>query len=348
MKGLKNIGLISLLLILLFSITVGCSKEEVLNIYTWADNFDDEVIKKFEKEFGVKVTRDTYSSNEDLLAKLQAGGAQYDIIQPSDYMVTIMTKLGLLEELNKENIPNFDNLNDAFKSPSFDPESKYSIVYTYGVTGIAYNKKYIKEEIDSWEDLWNPKYKGRLVLLNDSREVYGMALKKLGYSNNSTDPNELEAAHQELKKLLPNVLAFDTDNIKQKFIAEEAWIGTMWSGDAAFTNAENSDIAYVVPKEGGTIWYDTIAIPKGAKHKELAEKFINFILEPEISAQNYEYIGYSNPNEKAIQYHSEEYRSNPMIFLTKEELERTEALSDVGEALQIYDRLWTELKSGNE
>ncbi|NGQ97432.1 spermidine/putrescine ABC transporter substrate-binding protein [Brevibacillus sp. SYP-B805] len=326
----------------------GCSQEEekVLNIYSWADNFDPDVIKGFEEKFGVKVNYDVFSSNEEMLAKLQAGATDYDLIQPSDYMVSTMIKLGLLEELNKANIPNLNNIVSTFQTPAFDPEKKYSIVYTWGVTGIAYNKKFIKEEITSWSDLWNPKYKGRVILLNDPREVLGMALIKNGFSNSTKDKGQLEKAAADLKTLVPGVIAFDTDNIKQKMIAEEAWIGTVWSGDAAFIHAENPDVEYVVPKEGGTIWADTLAIPKGAKHKEWAEKFINYLLEPEISVKNYESIGYSNPNEKAYPLHSEEYRANKMIFLDKKDLDRTEWLTDVGDLLPEYDRYWTELKSG--
>ncbi|QGG48410.1 polyamine ABC transporter substrate-binding protein [Heliorestis convoluta] len=351
----KKRKLVALLLTAFFVVALlsGCSggdgssrSSQVLNIYSWADNFCEDVIADFEREYGVRVNYDNFSSNEELLAKIQAGGAQYDLIQPSDYMVSTMIKLNLLEEINKENIPNLSNMVTTFEKPPYDPEDKYSIVYTWGVTGIAYNPKYVKEEITSWEDLWNRAHQGRLVLLNDSREVIGMALKKNGFSNSSRDEGEIREAVEDLKALLPNLLAFDTDTIKQKFIAEEAWIGTVWSGDAAFIYEENPDIEFVVPKEGATIWADTFAIPKGAKNKELAEKFINYILEPEVSVRNYEYIGYSNPNKEAYPLHNEEYRNNPMIFLSDEEMSNTEWLEDVGDVLPLYDRLWTELRVG--
>lgn len=330
-----------------FASLTGCgSEKETLHIYSWADNFDPEVLKDFEKEFNVKVTYDNYANNEDLLAKIRAGGGGYDLIQPSDYMVKTMISLGLLEPLDMNNIPNFANLSDTFKDPEFDPGNKYSIVYTSGVTGIAYNKKYVKEEIKSWKDLWNPVYKGKVLLLDDNREMIGMALKKQGKSNSTTNEAEIKAAVEDLKTLLPNVLAFDTDNIKQKMMMEEGWIATVWSGDASFIAKENPDVTYVVPEEGATIFSDNYAIPKGAKNKELAEKFMNYLMDPEVSAKNYEYIGYSNPNVKAMEFHSEEYRADKMINLTEDELKRTEWLGDVGEALQLYDRLWSELKSG--
>jgi spermidine/putrescine transport system substrate-binding protein len=351
MKVLKSLLIGAMSAALAFS-AVGCSssqqEEQVLNIYSWADNFNPDVIKEFEQKYNVKVNYDVYGSNEEMLAKIQAGASGYDLIQPSDYMVGTMIQLGLLEELNKENIPNLKNIVSTFQTPPFDPGSKYSIVYTWGITGIAYNKKYVKEPITSWQDLWNPAYKGRVILLNDPREVLGMALIKNGFSNSTKDKGELEKAFNDLKGLLPSVIAFDTDNIKQKMIAEEAWIGTVWSGDASFINAQNKDVAYVIPKEGATIWADTLAIPKGAKHKELAEKFINYLMDPEVSVKNYEFIGYSNPNEKAYPLHSEAYRSNKMIFLDKADIDRAEWLVDVGDTLQEYDRYWTELKSGRE
>ena len=244
-------------------------EQQVLNLFSWADNFDPEVIAEFEKQYNCKVNYDVFANNEELLAKIQAGGAQYDLIQPSDYMVATMLKLDLLEKMNMDNIPNAKNLVSTLQAPVYDPTGDHSLVYTWGITGIAYNKNYVKDVPDSWEDLWNPEYAGRLILLNDSRETIGMALKKNGFSNNSTDPNstdpaQVEKAFQDLKALAPNVLAFDTDTIKQKFIAEEAWIGTMWTGDASYTLKDNPNIGFVVPKEGATIWADTFAIPKGA------------------------------------------------------------------------------------
>mgnify|MGYP001232282564 FL=1 len=326
--------------------SAGCASKEKLYLYSWADNFDAGVLDEFERKFGVSVRYDTFSNNEELLAKIQAGGARYDLIQPSDYMVATMIRLGLLEKLDKNNIPNLQNVGKRFLNPVYDPNNDYSVIYTWGITGIAYNKKYVTDLIDSWQALWDPKYKGKLILLDDSREVLGMALKKLGYSNSTQNESELAAAYEELKKLLPNVQAFDTDNIKQKMASEEGWIALMWSGDAALAAQENPNIAFVVPKEGTTIWADNYAIPKGARHKALAESFINYMLEPEVSAKNYESIGYSNPNEKSYPLHSKEYRENRMIFPTDEELARTEWLVDVGEKLPLYDRYWTELKSG--
>ncbi|WP_302221827.1 polyamine ABC transporter substrate-binding protein [Acidaminococcus timonensis] len=344
--------LCGLLVFLLLAFT-GCGKEkpeetddrQVLNLFSWADNFDPEMIKAFEKKYHCKVNYDVFANNEELLAKLQAGGAQYDLIQPSDYMVSTMIKLDLLEKLDKEAIPNAQNVMDTLQHPDFDPKGEYSVVYTWGMTGIVYNKKYIKEPPTSWNDLWKPEYKGRVILLNDSREVFGMALKKNGWSNNSTDPAQLKKAYEDLALLVPNILAYDTDGIKQKFIAEEAWIGTMWSGDASYSYHENPNLGFVIPKEGTLVWADTLAIPKGARHKKLAEAFINFLFDPQVSAKNYEAIGYNDPNSNARQYHSQEYLEDPMLNAAITHLKEGEWLHDIGDAITMYDRYWTELKT---
>ncbi len=345
-----------LILILSFFILAasGCGKEEshpssagdeqVLNLYSWADNFSPEVLADFEDKYHCKINYDVFGSNEELLAKIHAGGSRYDLIQPSDYMVSTMIKLDLLEKLDKNNIPNTAYILPQLKSPPYDPTGDYSVVYTWGVTGIAYNTKYIKEKPVSWTDLWNKKYKDRVILLNDGREVIGMALKRRGYSVNSVNKKEIDEALQDLRDLRPNILAYDTDTIKQKFIAEEAWIGTMWSGDASFSYQENPDIAFVIPEEGAVIWADTFAIPKGAQNKELAEKFINYLYDPEVSAKNYEYIGYNDPNTRSAPFHSEEYKSDPMLKAAKDYISKGEWIEDLGDALTMYDRAWTELK----
>lgn len=344
--------LIALTLALCLFAVSGCGDEKaeeqtdrkVLNLFSWADNFSPEVLADFEEKYRCKINYDVFGSNEELLAKIHAGGSQYDLIQPSDYMVSTLLKLDLLEELDPSKLPNTAYILPELQSPPYDPDGRHSVVYTWGVTGIAYNTKYIKTAPSSWSDLWNDNYKDRLILLNDSREVIGMALKKRGYSVNAKNPDEIREAMDDLYRLSPLILAYDTDTIKQKFIAEEAWIGTMWSGDASFSYLENPDIAFVIPKEGAVIWADTFAIPKGAKNKELAEAFINYLYDPEVSAKNYEYIGYNDPNTKSAPYHSEEYKSDPMLRAAKEYISLGEWIEDLGETLPLYDRAWTELK----
>lgn len=352
--------LLALMFCCLFFVVSGCggsgqktaekqgpeNTKQVLNLFSWADNFSPEVLADFEKKYNVKINYDVFANNEELLAKIQAGSAQYDLIQPSDYMVATMLKLNLLEELDLNKIPNTRNLISSLQAPAYDPTGKHSVIYTWGVTGIVYNTKYVKTAPTSWKDLWNPEYKGHVILLNDNREVIGMSLKKNGYSVNSTDKAQLEQAVRDLRSLSPNVLAYDTDTIKQKFIAEEAWIGTMWSGDASFTHKDNKDIAFVIPSEGAVIWADTFAIPRGAKNKELAETFINYLYEPQVSAKNYEYIGYNDPNDKAESYHSKAYNEDPMLKAARDFIGKGEWIQDIGDALTLYDRYWTELKTG--
>lgn len=322
------------------------NQKRVLNLFSWADNFSPEVLADFEKKYQCKINYDVFANNEELLAKMQAGNAQYDLIQPSDYMVATMRKLNLLAELDKDKLPNLKNIIKELQTPDYDPSGNHSVVYTWGVTGIVYNTKFVKTPPTSWADLWKPEYKGRVILLNDSRETIGMALKKNGHSVNTKNEQELAGAVKDLKRLTPNLLAYDTDTIKQKFIAEEAWIGTMWSGDASFTHKDNKNIAFVIPKEGAVIWADTFAIPKGAKNKELAQEFINYLYDPKVSAKNYEYIGYNDPNANAQSYHSEEYNNDPILKTAKDFIGKGEWIKDIGKSLSLYDRYWTELKTG--
>lgn len=352
---MKKFLFLTALICLLTLVLTGCGggekkatptgKQQVLNIYSWADYYAPEVISAFEKENNCKITYDVFSNNEELLAKMQAGGAQFDIIQPSDYMVTTMLKLGMLDKLDVSKMPNLKNIDKALQKPAFDPTGEYAPVFTNGITGIVYNKKFIKTPPTKWDDLWKSEYKGHIILLNDCREVFSVALKKNGFSNNSINKEEIAKAYKDLQALNKNVLAYDTENIKQKFIAEEAWIGIMWSGDAAFTYRENKNIGFVVPEQGSLIWADTIAIPKNCKNKELAQKFINYMYDPKVSAKNFEHISLPNPNAAAIMLMSEKYTNDPMFRIGRESANRGEWLVDIGDGITVYDKYWTELKA---
>ncbi|MBP0724664.1 spermidine/putrescine ABC transporter substrate-binding protein [Bacillus sp. RG28] len=349
MKIQKKLLVLCIMMCLGILLLTSCSSSKPeLNIYSWADNFDESVLQDFEKKYNVKVNYQVFASNEELYAKLKAGGSKYDVIQPSDYMVKLMIKQNMLEKLNKAKIPNLSNIAPQYTNEEFDPKGDYSVVYTGGVTGIAYNPKYVKGPITSWNDLWNPKYKGHVTLLDDSREVLGMGLIKNGFSNSTKNENEINIAYNNLKTLVPNLLAFDTDNVKQKFITEDAWIGQVWSGDAAFIQLESPDIKWAVPKEGATRWADTLAIPKDAQNKELAEKFINYLYEPKVSAINYESIGYTDPNTKSYPYHSKSYLNNSLINLSVKDMKNLQWISDVGKENSLYDKYWTKLKTGQE
>lgn len=325
-----------------FAAPAGLDKE--LNMFNWTEYLPQSVIDGFEKEFGVKVNYDTYSSNEEMQAKLQAGASGYDIVVPSDYMVNVLIKQGLLEPLSKAEIPNLKNVGQEFLDQPFDPGNRYTVPYMWGTTGLAVNSEKVKEPITSFNDLWNPKFKGRIVLLDDSREVIGMALKALGYSRNSTDPKQLEASKKKLQELMPLVKAFDSDSPKSLLLSGEVWLGLVWSGEAALANQENPHIVYVLPKEGGGRWQDNLAIPKGARHKRTAEVFINYLLRPEVSAELSQAFPYGNPNVVSHKLTPPEILKNPASYPPSDMLGKAEWLKDVGSATVLYDRIWTEVK----
>jgi spermidine/putrescine-binding protein len=306
----------------------------------------EAVLRGFEREYGVKVNYDTYSSNEEMHAKLKAGGTGYDIIVPSDYMVQVLRRENLLEPINFANIPNWSNIGDDYKDWYFDPGNRYTVPYMWGTTGIAYDASKIKREIKSWEDLWDPEFAGKVVLPDDAREVIGIALKTLGYSKNSTDPAELARAKAKLKRLAPNVKAYNSDSPKTLLLSGEVWIGAVWSGEAALARRENPNIAYVLPREGAGIWMDNLAIPRGAPHKYTAEVFINYLLRPEVSALLSEAYPYGNPNVASYDYTDPAYLRNPISYPPRKALFNAEWLMDIGEAMELYDRIWTEIKGG--
>lgn len=319
-------------------------KQQQLNVFIWTEYLPQSVIDAFSKEYGVKVNYDTYSSNEEMLAKLTAGASGYDVIVPSDHIVTILLNKDLLLPLDKEQLPNLVNIDPQFLDKDFDPGNKYTVPYMWGTVGIAVNTEKVKEKITSAKDLWNPKYKGRIVLLDDPREIIGLTLQMLGKSRNSTNPADLEAAKAKLKELLPSVKAFDSDSPKSLLLSGEAYLGVVWSGEAALANIENPNIAYVIPSEGGGMWMDNLAIPKTSKNKELAQKFINFLLRPEVSVELSKAYPYGNPNKAALALLDPKLLANKASYPPAESLKHVEWLKDVGAATTEYDRVWTELK----
>ena len=315
-----------------------------LNIFNWTEYMPQEILDAFAKEYQVKINYDTYSSNEEMLAKLTAGASGYDIIVPSDYMVSVLLKQDLLEPLDKEALTNWDNLDPRFLNLDFDPENRYSVPYMWGTVGIAVNTELVKEKITKCEDLWNPKYAGHVVLPDDPREIIGMGLQVIGKSRNSTDPDDLEGAKRKLRSLMPAVKAFDSDSPKSLLLSGEVYLGMVWNGEAVLAALENPNIIYVMPEEGGGIWMDTLAIPKSARNKELAHEFINFLLRPEISAQLSEAFPYGNPNKESHALTDPVILNNPAAYPPDSAVQKAEWLEDVGEATVVYDRIWTELK----
>lgn len=348
-KGL-GMGILSFLLLFALVLT-GCSdkeaggksNEKVLNVFNWSEYLPDSVIKKFEEETGIKVNYDTYSSNEEMLAKLSAGNAGYDISVASTYFIEIMIKQGMLAKINKENIPNIKNIGADFLSTSADPDDEFSVPYMWGKAVIVVNEDLVEKEVTSYADLFDPEFKNNLVVLDDVRSIVGTMLAMLGYSQNSTDEKELEEAKQKLLELKPNIKAFDSDSPKTLLVSGEVKGGIVWGAEATLAAQENPAIKTIFPSEGLNLWQDNFVIPKDAPHKENAEKFIDFILRPEISKEISMDYPYGNPNVEAVKLLPEDIRKS--LEVPSEILEKGEYNIDVGEATKIYDRIWSEIKN---
>jgi spermidine/putrescine transport system substrate-binding protein len=324
----------------------GGPEEKKLNLYNWTGYVAKSTIPNFEKRTGIKVTQDYYTSNEELLAKLQAGGTGYDVIVPSDYMVGVMIKSDILLPLDKSKIPNFKNIGENFKGLPYDPHNEYSVPYQWGTTGILYNKKEIGE-VDIWDVMWNPEFKGKIGMLNDTRETMGAALYRLGYSVNSTDPDQLDEAEAELKKQKPLLRGyFDSYSGSRPLVINgDLLLGHNFSGDAYDALSRNSDLDYVIPKPGATRWTDNMAIPKGAEHPDNAHKFINYILDPKVGAALDNYLYYNTPNEAALPMIDDSLKKYPYYTLTPEVEDRLQIIRDLGEVTRDYERRFTEVKS---
>jgi spermidine/putrescine transport system substrate-binding protein len=294
---------------------------------------------------------DNFASNEDLLAKLQAGASGYDIIVPSDYMVAIMISLDMLAQLDKENIPNLENLDPQFAEMPFDPNGDYSVPYQWGTTGIGYRSDIVEEDITSWAALFDPalaqKYEGRISMLNDVREAVGAALKYEGYSLNSTDPEQLEEAQGLLLQQKPFLAKYDSQSVADSLVSGDVVLAHGWSGDIFVAQTENEDIVYTIPEEGAVVWVDNLAILATTEgdRKYTAEVFINYLLRPEIGAQITNWVWYGSPNAAAEPYIDEEILGDPAIYPPDDVMQNLEFIRDVGEATQLYDRIWTEVKS---
>lgn len=318
-------------------------------VYNWGEYLDPEVITIFEEETGINVVYEEFETNEIMYPKVQSGAIAYDVVCPSDYMIQRMIENDLLAELNFDNIPNAKNIGAEYfkQSRQFDAENKYSIPYCWGTVGILYNKTMVDEPIDSWSVLWDEKYKDNILMQDSVRDSFAVALKYKGYSLNSTDLDELEEAKQLLIDQKPLVQAYVIDQVRDKMIGNEAAIGVIYSGEAIYTQLENPDLEYVIPKEGSNVWIDSWVIPKNAKHKENAEAFLNFLCRPDIAKMNFDYITYSTPNTAARELIEDPAVKNSKIaFPAAEELERCETFQFLGDKNDaLYNRLWREIKS---
>ena len=349
MKMYKKIISLLTIGILSSSMMVGCRKEtdstKVLNIYNVGDYIDESLIKKFETETGIKVLYETYDTNETMYQKVKSGSTNYDLVFPSDYMVEKMKNEGLLQKIDFSNIPNMKYISKDFLNPVYDESNEYSVPYMWGTLGILYNKRMVKDTVDSWDILWNPKYKGNIMMFDSVRDTMAVGLKKLGYSINSTDRKQINEAKNVLMKQKDLVLAYVNDEGKDRLLGDEVAMGMIYSGDAVNLMAQNPNLDYVIPKEGTNKWVDAMCIPKTAQNKKEAELFINFLLDPENAKINTEYIGYSTPNKGAIELLDKSITENPVAYPSEKVLEKCETFRDLGVKIKLYDRAWIELKS---
>lgn len=327
----------------------GTSKNGQVIVYNWGEYIDPEIIDLFEEETGIDVIYEEFETNEIMYPKIQSGAIAYDVVCPSDYMIQRMIENDLLAEINYDHIPNLKYIGDNYMKMSrqFDPENKYSVPYLWGTVGILYNKKMVDEPVDSWGILWDKKYEDSILMQDSVRDAFAVALKYLGYSLNSTDLDELEAAKNLLIEQKPLVQAYVIDQVRDKMIGSEAALGVIYSGEALYCQQENPDLDYVIPKEGTNIWIDSWVIPKNAKNVENAEAFINFLCRPDIAKMNFDYITYSIPNTAGRDLiEDESLRNSPIAFPDDSKLENCETFRFLGDDNDaLYNRLWREIKS---
>ena len=325
-----------------------------INVYNWGEYISDtnepglfDVNRQFEGLTGIKVNYTTYATNEELYAKMKGGGADYDIIIPSDYMIARMIDEGMVSELNFDNIPNFSYIMESFKNPVYDANNAYSVPYLWGTVGIIYNKNLVNETEIDWDILWNEKYADQILMFDNPRDSFAIAETLLGYSMNTEDPKELETACEKLKEQKPLVQAYVMDEIFDKMGAEEAALAPYYAGDAVTLMADYEHLGFAVPKSGTNRFVDAICIPKTSQHKEAAEMYINFLLEPEIALANSVYVGYSTPHTKAFEMLDDEIKNDGISYPDDEFLNlKTTVFNKLSDkANKIMQDLWTDMKS---
>jgi len=313
--------------------------ESELTIYNWSDYIGDDTIAGFEREFGVRVVYDTYESNEDLLAKLQAGATGYDVIVPTGYAVRILRALDLLWPLERSLLSNWHHLAPVFLDQVFDPGNRYSVPWMWGDTGLAYRSD-LTGRPESWAVFFDPTLRGKMTQLDDMRDVIGCWLKYRGHSLNSTVPGELQQARADAIRAKPNLKSYVSAPVKAQLIAGDVWVAQLWNGDTAQAQTEHPAIAFTVPREGSMIYLDSLVIPRGARHLRAAHEFINYVLRPEVAAGIADRTGYGSPNADALSL-----QQRPLAAPGPEILTQLEYQDDLGAATELWDRIWTEIKA---
>ena len=348
--------ILSVFVIVSLLCSVGCGKkyDATIIVYNWGGPYMSEgsndtvdINELFEERYNVKVKYRTYDSNESMYAKLKNGGADYDIIIPSDYMVARLISEGLVEKLDFSNIPLFEtNVMDNFKNPDYDPTNEYSVPYSWGAVGIVYNKEVVKEEVKSWSILWDEKYKDNVLMFNNSRDAFMVSEMLLGYSQNTTNKDEIKAAADKLSEQKSVVQGYYMDEIYDKMINEDAAIATYYAGDALVMMEENENLAFAYPEEGTNRFVDAVCIPKGSKNKKYAEMYINFLLEAEIALANCEVTGYCTPNSAAFELLDDETKNNKIMYPDDEYLKKCESYIHLPSDVNTYvQELWINIKT---
>ncbi len=318
-------------------------------VYNWSEYIPQEVLDNFTKETGIKVVYSTFESNEAMYAKVKMlRGKSYDVIVPSGYYVDIMRQANLLQKINHAKIPNLKYLDPKILDKEFDPDNHYSIPYMWGAVGLAYNTKYIpKGSLTKWMQLQNPEYKGRIIMTDDLRDAFGLALLAQGRSSNTKKEADIKLGYNFLAKLKPSIRVFDVTAIKQALITEEVWLGPIWNGDYLVAKEEKPELEFVFPQEGAILWVDNFVIPVGAKNVDNAHTFINYMLRPEVAAACVQEYKYSTPNLEAVELLPSDLRNNTVLIPGKKELQNAEFTTGVGNALKIYEKYWEQLKTLN-
>lgn len=326
--------------------SAGYSGNNTLTIYNWGDYIDPELLDRFEKETGIKVIYQTFDSNEAMMTKIAQGGTTFDVSIPSEYAISKMKEENLLLELDHSKLPNLKYIDPRFMNLSFDQDNAYSIPYFWGTVGIVFNPELVGDlTFSSWDDLWDESLRNQILLVDGAREVIGMGLNSLHYSLNDTDEAHLQEAKAKLQLLTPNVKAIVGDEIKLLLANEEAAVGLVWSGDASEIMDQNDKLDYIVPEEGSNLWFDNMVIPKTARNIEGAHQFINFMLDPEVAAQNAEYVGYSTPNKAALELLPEDISTDERFYPDEELTSRLEVYNNLGKKmLAHYNELFLEFK----
>jgi spermidine/putrescine-binding protein len=328
------------------------SKE--VNLFVWTEYIPQDTIDCFQLVYGLTVNRDEYSANEDMYAKLNSGSTSYDLVQPTDYIVGLMARQGLIQKLDKSKLPNFGNLDPNYLNLAFDPNNEYTVPYQSGTDAIVVNTEKVTDVPTKWADLWKPEYAGRMVFLDDSRAVIGLTLLTLGYDINTTDPAQLEEAKAKLAELVPNVKLFDSDSPKSALIAGDVDLGMTWTGEAFLAQQENAAIQYIYPEEGALLWQDNYAIPTGAPHLDAAYAWLNYSLQGDVFWMMMRDFPYTNPNTAALEFAKtnhqdlyDAYINSPITNTPADIIKKGHRVDDVGDALPLYDRIWTEVKGSN-